>query len=47
LTLGAEATFAAEGVEGLLRYVPMSMRPVMPCGGTTFPARARPAGHVG
>jgi len=30
LTLGAEATFAAEGVEGLLRYDPMSMRPFMP-----------------
>jgi phosphoenolpyruvate carboxykinase (GTP) len=29
LTLGAEATFAAEGVAGLLRYDPMSMRPVM------------------
>jgi phosphoenolpyruvate carboxykinase (GTP) len=29
LTLGAEATFAAEGVEGLLRYDPMSMRPLM------------------
>ena len=29
LTLGAEATFAAEGVEGLLRYDPMSMRPFM------------------
>src|SRR5207247_1299493 len=28
-TLGAEATFAAEGVEGLLRYDPMSMRPFM------------------
>lgn len=27
LTLGAEATFAAEGVEGQLRYDPMSMRP--------------------
>jgi phosphoenolpyruvate carboxykinase (GTP) len=29
LTLGAEATSAAEGVEGLLRYDPMSMRPFM------------------
>lgn len=29
LTLGAEATFAAEGKEGKLRYDPMSMRPFM------------------
>ena len=29
LTLGAEATFAAEGIEGVLRYDPMSMRPFM------------------
>ena len=29
LTLGAEATFAAEGVDGPLRYDPMSMRPFM------------------
>ncbi len=29
LTLGAEATFAAEGLEGKLRYDPMSMRPFM------------------
>ena len=29
LTLGAEATAAAEGKEGLLRYDPMSMRPFM------------------
>ncbi len=29
LTLGAEATFAAEDVEGRLRYDPMSMRPFM------------------
>jgi len=29
LTLGAEATFAAEGVHGQLRYDPMSMRPFM------------------
>jgi phosphoenolpyruvate carboxykinase (GTP) len=29
LTLGAEATSAAEGVEGVLRYDPMSMRPFM------------------
>ena len=29
LTLGAEATFAAEGKDGLLRYDPMSMRPFM------------------
>jgi phosphoenolpyruvate carboxykinase (GTP) len=27
LTLGAEATFAAEGVDGQLRYDPMSLRP--------------------
>lgn len=29
LTLGAEATFAADGLEGKLRYDPMSMRPFM------------------
>jgi phosphoenolpyruvate carboxykinase (GTP) len=29
LTLGAEATFAAEGVDGTLRYDPMSMRPFL------------------
>ncbi|MGH8938258.1 MAG: phosphoenolpyruvate carboxykinase (GTP), partial [Actinomycetes bacterium] len=29
LTLGAEATFATEGIEGQLRYDPMSMRPFM------------------
>jgi phosphoenolpyruvate carboxykinase (GTP) len=29
LTLGAEATFAAEGKDGLLRYDPMSMRPFL------------------
>ena len=29
LTLGAEATFAADGVDGQLRYDPMSMRPFM------------------
>src|SRR5579875_228925 len=29
LTLGADATFAAEGVEGTLRYDPMSLRPFM------------------
>ncbi|MGH8968469.1 MAG: phosphoenolpyruvate carboxykinase (GTP) [Actinomycetes bacterium] len=29
LALGAEATFAAEGVDGQLRYDPMSMRPFM------------------
>jgi len=29
MTLGAEATFAAEGLEGQLRYDPMSMRPFM------------------
>lgn len=29
LTLGTEATFAAEGLEGQLRYDPMSMRPFM------------------
>ena len=28
-TLGAEATFAAEGLDGQLRYDPMSMRPFM------------------
>ena len=32
LTLGAEATFAAEGVDGQLRYDPMSMRPFMAYG---------------
>jgi phosphoenolpyruvate carboxykinase (GTP) len=32
LTLGAEATFAAEGVEGHLRYDPMSNRPFMAYG---------------
>jgi phosphoenolpyruvate carboxykinase (GTP) len=29
LTLGAEATFAADGLDGVLRYDPMSMRPFM------------------
>jgi phosphoenolpyruvate carboxykinase (GTP) len=29
ITLGAEATFAAEGVDGVLRYDPMSMRPFL------------------
>lgn len=29
LTLGAEATFAAEGLDGTLRYDPMSMRPFL------------------
>lgn len=29
LTLGAEATFAAEGLDGRLRYDPMSMRPFL------------------
>jgi phosphoenolpyruvate carboxykinase (GTP) len=29
LTLGAEATFAAEGKDGVMRYDPMSMRPFM------------------
>jgi len=29
LTLGAEATFAAEGLDGVLRYDPMSMRPFL------------------
>ena len=32
LTLGAEATAAADGKEGLLRYDPMSMRPFMSYG---------------
>lgn len=32
LTLGAEATFAADGKEGILRYDPMSMRPFMSYG---------------
>ncbi|MGH3413005.1 MAG: phosphoenolpyruvate carboxykinase (GTP) [Marmoricola sp.] len=32
LTLGAEATFAAEGTEGVLRYDPMSNRPFMAYG---------------
>ncbi len=32
LTLGAEATFATEGIEGQLRYDPMSMRPFMSYG---------------
>ncbi|KAA1395754.1 phosphoenolpyruvate carboxykinase (GTP) [Aeromicrobium ginsengisoli] len=32
LTLGAEATSAAEGVEGMLRYDPMSNRPFMAYG---------------
>jgi phosphoenolpyruvate carboxykinase (GTP) len=32
LTLGAEATFAAEGTEGQLRYDPMSNRPFMAYG---------------
>ncbi len=32
LTLGAEATFAAEGKEGMLRYDPMSNRPFMAYG---------------
>ena len=32
LTLGAEATAAAEGVEGVLRYDPMSNRPFMAYG---------------
>jgi phosphoenolpyruvate carboxykinase (GTP) len=29
LTLGAEATFAADGKQGIMRYDPMSMRPFM------------------
>jgi len=29
LTLGAEATFAADGLDGQLRYDPMSMRPFL------------------
>ncbi len=29
LTLGAEATFAAEGKDGVMRYDPMSLRPFM------------------
>jgi phosphoenolpyruvate carboxykinase (GTP) len=32
LTLGAEATFAADGLDGQLRYDPMSMRPFMSYG---------------
>ncbi|MFC7495740.1 MULTISPECIES: phosphoenolpyruvate carboxykinase (GTP) [unclassified Nocardioides] len=32
LTLGAEATFATEGIDGQLRYDPMSMRPFMAYG---------------
>lgn len=32
LTLGAEATFAAEGVDGQLRYDPMSLRPFLSYG---------------
>lgn len=32
LTLGAEATFAADGLDGVLRYDPMSMRPFMSYG---------------
>ena len=32
LTLGAEATAAAEGIEGMLRYDPMSNRPFMAYG---------------
>ncbi|WP_370039913.1 phosphoenolpyruvate carboxykinase (GTP) [Nocardioides sp.] len=32
LTLGAEATFAADGLDGQLRYDPMSMRPFMAYG---------------
>jgi phosphoenolpyruvate carboxykinase (GTP) len=32
LTLGAEATFAAEGTDGVLRYDPMSNRPFMAYG---------------
>jgi len=32
LTLGAEATFAADGKEGILRYDPMSMRPFLAYG---------------
>ncbi|HWG02966.1 MAG TPA: phosphoenolpyruvate carboxykinase (GTP) [Trebonia sp.] len=35
LTLGAEATFAADGLDGKLRYDPMSMRPFM-----SYPERA-------
>jgi phosphoenolpyruvate carboxykinase (GTP) len=38
LTLGAEATFAAEGVDGQLRYDPMSMRPFMSYGEADYAA---------
>jgi phosphoenolpyruvate carboxykinase (GTP) len=38
LTLGAEATFAAEGKEGQLRYDPMSMRPFMAYGEGAYAA---------
>lgn len=36
LTLGAEATFAAEGKQGVLRYDPMSMRPFMSYGEAAY-----------
>ena len=37
LTLGAEATFAAEGVEGVLRYDPMSIGRSWPTARATTP----------
>ncbi len=38
LTLGAEATFAADGLDGQLRYDPMSMRPFMAYGEADYAA---------